>query len=211
MTDSFKAWTSAQTQFEAEEELISIVPRLSLPRLHLLRGDFGPFEPSETVEVPIWFAMMLRQRQSCSIVCPQWLKVATIQEFVRNEKSIQGFQPLPSFHFMEIAAILLEIAESDVVGAGNDPSILRATLEELWGCRGNKLRDGMIMVAKAETLVSVETLNLTAMEVNKVRDFLCESVGQLQELNRAVDDTVESQTLSDGRSWNGNKARRTGQ
>jgi len=38
-----------------------------------LQGDLGPFNPGLPVEVPVWLALNLKQRQKCRIVPPEWM------------------------------------------------------------------------------------------------------------------------------------------
>lgn len=37
------------------------------------QGDLGPFNPGLPVEVPVWLALNLKQRQKCRIVPPEWM------------------------------------------------------------------------------------------------------------------------------------------
>lgn len=37
------------------------------------QGDLGPFNPGLMVEVPVWLALNLKQRQKCRIVPPEWM------------------------------------------------------------------------------------------------------------------------------------------
>ena len=43
-----------------------IVPKFAHGKLHLIRRDYGPFEPQVVVEVPLWLAVQLRRRQVCA-------------------------------------------------------------------------------------------------------------------------------------------------
>lgn len=39
------------------------------------QGDLGPFNPGLPVDVPVWLALNLKQRQKCRIVPPAWMDV----------------------------------------------------------------------------------------------------------------------------------------
>lgn len=57
----------------------------------LFQGDLGPFNPGLPVEVPVWLAINLKQRQKCRLVPPAWMDVGKLQrEQGKHEK------PLPS-------------------------------------------------------------------------------------------------------------------
>lgn len=40
-----------------------------------LQGDLGPFNPGLPVEVPLWLAINLKQRQKCRLLPPEWMDV----------------------------------------------------------------------------------------------------------------------------------------
>lgn len=39
------------------------------------QGDLGPFNPGLPVEVPLWLAINLKQRQKCRLIPPEWMDV----------------------------------------------------------------------------------------------------------------------------------------
>ena len=41
----------------------------------LTQGEVGPFQPQVPVEVPLWLAANLKQRQKCRIITPEWMDV----------------------------------------------------------------------------------------------------------------------------------------
>lgn len=51
--------------------------------LWLLQGDLGPFNPGLPVEVPLWLAINLKQRQKCRLIPPAWMDVG--KETARSE------------------------------------------------------------------------------------------------------------------------------
>lgn len=42
------------------------------------QGDLGPFNPGLSVDVPVWLALNLKQRQKCRIMPPAWMDVGKI-------------------------------------------------------------------------------------------------------------------------------------
>lgn len=40
-----------------------------------LQGDLGPFNPGLPVDVPLWLAINLKQRQKCRLLPPEWMDV----------------------------------------------------------------------------------------------------------------------------------------
>jgi len=87
-----------ELEFLAEEELVEILPRMRIDRLHFisvcvsnaaradliadpdeLQGTFGPFSPSMPVKVPLWLALALKEATKCDIQCPEWMTAGTSQ------------------------------------------------------------------------------------------------------------------------------------
>ncbi|KAB1272214.1 Olfactory receptor 4S2 [Camelus dromedarius] len=63
---------SAEAEFLAEKELVTIIPDFSLDKIYLIGGDLGPFNPGLPVELPLWLAVNLKQRQKCRLAPPEW-------------------------------------------------------------------------------------------------------------------------------------------
>uniref|UniRef100_A0A2K6FMU9 GINS complex subunit 2 n=1 Tax=Propithecus coquereli TaxID=379532 RepID=A0A2K6FMU9_PROCO len=68
---------AAEVEFLAEKELVTIIPNFSLDKIYLIGGDLGPFNPGLPVEVPLWLAINLKQRQKCRLLPPEWMDVAS--------------------------------------------------------------------------------------------------------------------------------------
>ncbi|EGV94107.1 DNA replication complex GINS protein PSF2 [Cricetulus griseus] len=66
---------AAEVEFLAEKELVTIIPNFSLDKIYLIGGDLGPFNPGLPVEVPLWLAINLKQRQKCRLLPPEWMDV----------------------------------------------------------------------------------------------------------------------------------------
>ena len=52
-----------------------------------LQGDLGPFNPGLPVQVPLWLAINLKQRQKCRLLPPEWMDVG---EDVEGERGVVG-------------------------------------------------------------------------------------------------------------------------
>ena len=118
-----------QSEFFAEDTLISILPSFKHAQVHLIHGDFGPFTPSIPVQVPLWLALTLKKLHKCTIECPHWFEVDKLEETLRlertsavnddlydNEASASELQKLPAYFFQvcwdrstKISIILCEL------------------------------------------------------------------------------------------------------
>lgn len=66
--------SAAEIEFFAEDTSIKILPKFSNDVFQLISGAVGPFRPSHPTEVPLWLAVMLRKRNKCTIMVPDWLQ-----------------------------------------------------------------------------------------------------------------------------------------
>eukprot|EP00842_Homolaphlyctis_polyrhiza_P003610 jgi/Hompol1/424/HPOL_000141-RA len=57
--------------------------------------------------VPLWLALALKSKDRCTIVPPEWLSTARLEEKLSNEKTEASFSELP-LHFLEIGFALLD-------------------------------------------------------------------------------------------------------
>ncbi|TKC44072.1 hypothetical protein EI555_002159, partial [Monodon monoceros] len=76
---------AAEVEFLAEKELVTIIPNFSLDKIYLIGGDLGPFNPGLPVQVPLWLAINLKQRQKCRLLAPEWMDVG---EDVEGERGV---------------------------------------------------------------------------------------------------------------------------
>jgi GINS complex subunit 2 len=75
-------FTASQIQFFAEDELITVIPKVSLPKMQFIHGNEGPFESGYPVQICLWLALSLKQSNKVSIQPPEWLRVETIRFFI---------------------------------------------------------------------------------------------------------------------------------
>ncbi|KAF8760017.1 GINS complex protein [Rhizoctonia solani] len=97
-----------ELEFAASEELVSIVPTISMERIRLMSGVYGPFRPPARTKIPLWFAANLKLKRKCYIVPPEWLNVEWLQEKLREETTQDSFSKMP-FRYLEISKILLDV------------------------------------------------------------------------------------------------------
>ena len=138
---TLKSMTTAESEFFAEETLITISPNFSHPKLLFTSGSFGPLEAGDPCVVPLWLAITLRKRGKCVIVIPEWMSVTSLEQNILNEKSDEHFEPL-QFHYKEISQLLLNYARDDV----KEPDRVSALLQDIENIRMDRAKMGMIGV-----------------------------------------------------------------
>ncbi|CAD5121767.1 DgyrCDS10244 [Dimorphilus gyrociliatus] len=130
---------SAEIEFFAENEEVTIVPNFSKDKLFLIRGDVGPFNASMPVTVPVWLAVSLRQQQRCRIIPPPWMDVEKLTEKKEEETSTDIFTQMPCEYYMEVAQLLLNCASDDIPYAHK----IRTLIKDIWDARMSKLRSSI--------------------------------------------------------------------
>ncbi|XP_052542659.1 DNA replication complex GINS protein PSF2 [Tympanuchus pallidicinctus] len=180
----------AEAEFLAEKELVTIVPSFSMDRVHLIGGDLGPFNPGLPVEVPVWLAINLKQRQKCRLIPPEWMDVEKLEEIRDQERKEDTFTPMPSPYYMELTKLLLNYASDNIPKADE----IRTLVKDTWDTRMAKLRlsaDSFVRQQEAHAKLD----NLTLMEINTIGTFLTQALDHMYKLrtNLQPSGSTESQ------------------
>lgn len=162
--------TPPELELIASQQLIEIVPLISMERTAFISGAYGPLRPPNKAKVPLWMAFNLKLKKKCHIVSPPWLNVDYLQDRLIRETSEQGFSDLP-FRFAEISKVLLDVASDDL----ENPDKLRTLLKDLREARQAKSRDGLKTLDYSELSLP----NLCSMEINEIRPFFVQSMSVL--------------------------------
>ncbi|KAG6620873.1 DNA replication complex GINS protein PSF2 [Phytophthora cinnamomi] len=194
--------SASETEFLAEQELIGILPHFHLRdnsgMLNFISGDFGPFQPGITTYVPLWLAIMLKQLNKCRILAPSWLSVDYLTSRLEREKSNEAFEELP-FHYLEVASLLLKNAPEDL----DQGEHMRSLLEDLQNVRQDKIRNGLSKIAgdvqSGGTASVIHMNNISALEINSVREFMLGSLNQFYRLSQ-VNAEAEGEDFSQSQS-----------
>lgn len=166
-----------EVEFLAEHEAVEILPNFQENKLFFLTGDFGPFNPGMPVNVPIWLAVTLKQRNKCKIHCPDWLSVEKLQEIKEAENTDDVFTKPPIPYYKEVASMLLRCAREDIPRADE----VRTLIKDIWDVRMAKLRKSIDqMVISQEPRAQID--NLTVMEMNFVRTILLPTLNEMHNL-----------------------------
>ncbi|XP_007887418.1 DNA replication complex GINS protein PSF2 [Callorhinchus milii] len=168
---------AAEVEFLAEKETVTIIPNFSSDKIYLITGDLGPFNPGMPVDVPVWLAINLKQRQKCRIVPPAWMDVEKLEQMKEQERKEEPFTPMPSPHYMELTQLLLNHASDNIPKADE----IRTLIKDTWDTRIAKLRlsaDSFVNQQEAHAKLD----NLTLMEINTIGAFLTESLNQMHKL-----------------------------
>ncbi|XP_014673550.1 PREDICTED: DNA replication complex GINS protein PSF2-like [Priapulus caudatus] len=167
----------SEIEFIAEKEIVTVVPNFSYGKIYLIGGDVGPFIGSIPVELPLWLAVNLKQRQKCRIIPPEWMNVERLEEKKQDETESKFFTEMPNEHYMEMTQILLNHAANDIPRADQ----VRTLIKDIWDLRIAKLRSSIDVFIKSDERHAMLN-HLTVMEINTVRSFLTQSLDNMHVL-----------------------------
>ena len=115
----------SEIEFLAERDAVKIVPNFTASTLYLLEGDVGPFNAGLPLEVPLWIAINLRQRQKCRILQPEWMEIERLEEAKEKEKEEAMFTELPNPRIFVAANLILDVATPDISKADGIKTIIK--------------------------------------------------------------------------------------
>ncbi|MBN3309911.1 PSF2 protein, partial [Amia calva] len=199
---------TCEVEFLAEKEMVTIIPNFSLDKIYLIGGDLGPFNPGLPVDVPVWLAVNLKQRQKCRIVPPDWMDVEKLEEIRDQERKEETFTPIPNsttnasvcFFYLPGLLLILSAHCPDVFLSASDnipkADEIRILVKDIWDTRIAKLRlsaDSFVNQQEAHAKLD----NLTLMEINTVRTFLLESLNHMYKLRTNLQPGTEATKSQD--------------
>lgn len=159
----------------AQSERITIIPLVSMEKLEMAAGVFGPFSPMAPATVPLYVALFLRHALQCTIQPPEWLSIRYLQRAIENEEvAPEEFTPINMYIF-ENADVCLEIC--DITENISELKILLKRLKEV---RLKKLLRGVEFI---DTPV-IGMNNLTFYEFRKIKEYIIPHLNIQKILNR---------------------------
>ncbi|OBA20553.1 DNA replication complex GINS protein PSF2 [Metschnikowia bicuspidata var. bicuspidata NRRL YB-4993] len=172
----------AEIQFLCENEMISILPRYSMPKLDLIADRVPQLKGMKRVEVPLWIALILKGQGKCNIIIPDWLNHDHLSEIYEQERKFPHmFSKLP-WNWIELAKIMLTKAADDLQDSS---TYLRSILQDLKELRQLKSKRGLRELNES----NIQLNGLSLMEINEMRPFVLGVMGKLRELHEST--TVE--------------------
>jgi len=167
----------AEIEFLAEKDTVKIVPNFTSNTLYLLEGDVGPFNAGLPLEVPIWLATDLRQRQKCRILQPEWMDIERLEEAKEIEQTEALFSELPNPQLFVTANLILDVATSDITKADK----IKTIIKDIWDIRQSKLRKIVDAFVQSGSLrATLDHVQL--IEINNIRPLLPLTLDHIHQL-----------------------------
>ncbi|XP_022819942.1 probable DNA replication complex GINS protein PSF2 [Spodoptera litura] len=175
-----------EVEFIGENRIISVIPNFSYDKIYLICGEFGPFRAGLPINVPLWLAMMLKQKQKCRIVPPDWMELDTLENIKEEEKRSRFFTKMPNEHYMVEAKLILGTASEDVPNAAE----IKTIIKDIWDIRMSKLRTSMDALMKSGGGYG-RLDHLTMMEINSAKPLLPSAMDYLLQIQKKAQQRVQ--------------------
>lgn len=186
-----------QSSFGADNTLITVVPSFhyssQLPLLSSpLQQTTGPFVAGMPVEVPLWMAKVLQQRQLAQIRLPDWLSTQKLTELLREEKQSTLLTTQLPFYYYEMARALHSIVEKST----------QVVLQDLVAVRVDKIRQHFHELSRgdlqqAQELPMIAVTGIASVELNKVGPFLQRAFSDYGYLTQRPEDVEKENAVVD--------------
>jgi GINS complex subunit 2 len=158
-------WLPEELNFIASEALVHISPHFTAPKTAFMAQPYGPFQAGRPTKVPLWLALFLNSSQSCTLIPPKWLTLASVRALLERDRREQGTLAPVRPHYMELSHAFFTRAPTSI----RDVDHVRTAVDELWLMRSDKIRRS-IAEATSETLDFFELPNATRMELHLYRE-----------------------------------------
>ncbi|XP_063620925.1 probable DNA replication complex GINS protein PSF2 [Cydia splendana] len=180
-----------EIEFIGENRIVSIIPNFTYDKIYLICGEFGPFRAGLPMNVPLWLAVMLKQKQKCRMVPPDWMDIEVLEGIKEAEKTSRFFTKMPNEHYMVEAKLILGTAPEDVPRAAE----IKTIIKDIWDIRMSKLRTSMDALMKAGGSYG-RLDHLTMMEINSVKPLLPEAMDELHRIQMMTSKNIPSSSLN---------------
>jgi GINS complex subunit 2 len=199
--------TSQELEFAAEDTRVTIIPNFGHVKFTFISSECGPFEPGLPVEVPLWLALTLKRRLKCQVQPPEWLELEALRTALEKEKEGASFGENVPYHYLEIAAMLLNGAKDDIP----NHDAIRTAVEDLKDIRQRKVRSGIRGIvgnefgdtADGDVLkqvggIAIKMRGIAAMEIHAMRDHFLLALERMQSLAMAEDELYRDDATAPG-------------
>lgn len=141
------------------------------------------------MDVPLWLALNLKQRQKCRLLAPAWMDAEKLEKLRDHERKEETFTRMPSPCYMELTTLLLNHASDNIPKADE----IRTLVKDMWDTRIAKLRvsaDSFVRQQEAHAKLD----NLTLMEINTSGAFLTQALNHMYKLRTNLQPSESAQS-----------------
>lgn len=162
----------ASSAFLAGDETIEIVPNFSYdkPLGLMTKQNVGPFSAGISAKVPLWLALLLKQKYFCEIVTPDWMEVEKLKEILKEERKEDAFNKDLPFRYLEISRSLLHAHTMQ------DHESIRILLQDIQTVRMDKIRTNLYTLSSSalqspDDLPIIDVSGIGSLELAAIEPF----------------------------------------
>lgn len=180
-----------EIQFLTENEPITILPRYTMNGIELITDNIPSIRAMQRLSVPLWFALILKRQNKCSLVPPDWLNLKSLQDFYQYEvNELTSFAKLPN-NWLELSKLIFEYASDDI---NDEVYKLKSLVQDLKEIRMIKVQKGLELINESHLQLD----NLSLLEINEIRPFVVEIMGKLTSLDKSTSTGMEQEEMQYG-------------
>ncbi|KRW99261.1 hypothetical protein PPERSA_03967 [Pseudocohnilembus persalinus] len=157
-------------------EIVSIKPTQKMDKMQFICGDFGPFTPPIPIDVPLWLALYLKDRNRCQVIMPEWFNKNYLEGIKKCEQDEEQLLAIGDTCF-EIGFIFIKKCYDDI----ENPQSVELLLKEIEKIRDQKIQDIIRKKINKDTNL-LQLNNITRFEINKYRNTLAPLLQELGQL-----------------------------
>ncbi|EPR78933.1 DNA replication complex GINS protein PSF2 [Spraguea lophii 42_110] len=159
----------------AYQEDVEIEPIVTIPIIHMIEYDYGPFIPPNIAEVPLFVALMLKKSSMCRIRTPKYLEIEYLDriynEEVENKDEYISIYP----YIFELYLVFCEHSYN----MENREEVKRK-VKDIQDVRLKKTKNGIKMVDGT----ALNLNNLTAFEYNQIKEYLIPAIKIIRNMRK---------------------------
>lgn len=154
---------SFESAFQADDQLIEILPDFDLEKPLPTSVPIGPFKAGIATHVPLWVGRLLQKRSLAVMVPPSWLTTQNLAHIIDQEKRHEYLFSDPNllpFYYYELAQPFF-----------TDPK-LQLLIQDLLDVRLDKLRQSFVSLIAENHDPVIEVLGIGRVELEALGDFI---------------------------------------
>jgi len=178
--------------FRRDDTLVSILPSwdASTASLPLLSTVTEPFHAGMPLQVPLWMAALLYDRQLCTLQPPDWMNVETFQAVLEYERTHDDLSTTLPADFEGITLRCLPMVDN--------AQVLRLLLQDVTAIRLDKLRQAVVPQIQQTHVISID--GMATHELDTFRPLLTQACRDRQRMMETpkLEKPTSSTTSSNG-------------
>lgn len=173
-THPFLCMLKDELRLIAQQQEIDIIPLTSMPVLHMIETDYGPFSPNIPTRVPIHIAIFMSKSNLCRIPLPHYLSPTYLQEIRQKETENDS-------EYASIYPYIFELYDDILNCINENVEESRLLINDIKEIRMRKSRNGLVNIDGH----ALNLNNLTVYEYEEIKEMLLDGMEMALKMNDA--------------------------